>query len=84
MADRTDKAERSDKVAGGGSAVEPTIHQALCRDEDGNRYNVIGYRPYPFIGITDYALEDGAAVRCIDENHFEIESTGRRITRSDE
>jgi hypothetical protein len=61
------------------SAIQP----AVFRDEDGNRYTVIAYRPYPFLGITDYALDDGTAVKCIDERNFEIEPTGRRITRSD-
>jgi hypothetical protein len=57
------------------------IYREPCQDEDGNRYTVIVYRTHPDLSITDYALEDGTPVRFIDDCLFEIESTGRTLTR---
>lgn len=57
------------------------IYRELCQDEDGNRYIVIVYRPFPHLSVTEYALEDGTSVRFVDDCLFEIESTGRMLTR---
>lgn len=55
MNDQTDKTEGSDR--GEESESNQAIKSVIFRDEGGNRYTVIAYRPYPFLGITDYALE---------------------------
>ena len=57
------------------------IYREICQDEDGKRYPVIVYRPFPHLRVTEYALEDGTPVRFIDDCLFEIESTGRTLTR---
>lgn len=57
------------------------IYRKLCQDEDGNPYTVIVYRPFPHLSITDYALADGTPVRFVDDCLFEVESTGRTLTR---
>lgn len=61
--------------------VRRELYRELCEDEDGNRYTVIVYRPFPHLSVTDYALEDGTPVRFIDDCLFEVESTGRTLTR---
>jgi len=60
------------------------LYREACQDEDGNRYTVVVYRPFPHLSITDYALEDGTPVRFIDDCLFEIESTGRVLTRCEQ
>ncbi|MCV9937702.1 hypothetical protein OIU35_15210 [Boseaceae bacterium BT-24-1] len=70
----------SDKVAVQAPAPREMYREA-CQDEDGNRYTVIVYRPFPRINLTRYALEDGTPVRFIDDCLFEIESTGQTLSR---
>lgn len=57
------------------------LYREPCQDEDGNRYSVVVYRPFPHLSITEYALEDGTPVRFVDDCLFEIEPTGRTLTR---
>lgn len=57
------------------------IYREICQDDEGNRYVVIVYRPFPHLSVTEYALEDGTPVRFIDDCLFEIEPTGRTLTR---
>lgn len=80
MRSQPKRAEVSDAVA---TALpnRREIYRELCQDEDGNRYAVIVYRPFPHLSVTEYALEDGTPVRFIDDCLFEIESTGRTLTR---
>lgn len=61
--------------------VRSELYRELCQDEDGTRYTVIVDRPYPDLSITDYQLEDGTPVRFVDDCLFEIETTGRTLTR---
>jgi len=63
------------------SPYKRELYRELCRDEEGRRYTVIVYRPFPGLVITDYELEDGTPVRFIDDCLFEIETTGRTLTR---
>lgn len=53
----------------------------MCGDDDGNRYTVIVWRPYPHRRRTSYALDTGALVNYIDDSRFEIDKTGVIITR---
>ena len=62
-------------------AIRRELYRELCEDEDDNLYTVIVYRPFPEINVTRYELEDGTPVRFIDDCLFEIESTGRTLTR---
>lgn len=57
------------------------LYRELCQDNDGNRYTVIVYRTFPHLTVTDYELEDGTPVRFVDDCLFEIESTGRTLSR---
>jgi len=76
MPTRSKRSGLSDKVAGPRSP-----NRELCQDEDGNRYTVLVYRTFPNLSITYYTLVDGTPVRFIDDCLFEIESTGRALTR---
>jgi len=71
----------TDKVAGNLPSSRHELYRELCQDEDGNRFTVVVYRPFPHLSITEYALEDGTPVRFIDDCLFEIESSGRILTR---
>lgn len=71
----------SDKVVSRPAPIRRELYRENCQDEDDNRYTVIVYRPFPDINVTRYELEDGTPVRFIDDCLFEIESTGRTITR---
>ncbi|SEM20329.1 hypothetical protein SAMN04515666_108154 [Bosea lupini] len=71
----------TDKVAGNPSSARHELYRELCQDEDGNRYTVVVYRPLLQLSVTEYALEDGTPVRFIDDCLFEIEATGRTLTR---
>jgi hypothetical protein len=57
------------------------LYREPCQDEDGNPYSVVVYRPFPHLSTTEYALEDGTPVRLVDDCLFEIEPTGRTLTR---
>ncbi|WP_156412234.1 hypothetical protein [Bosea sp. Root483D1] len=57
------------------------LYREPCQDEEGNRYTVIVYRPFPKLAVTKYELEDGTPVRFIDDCLFEIESTRLTLTR---
>jgi hypothetical protein len=57
------------------------LYRELCQDEEGNRYTVIVIRPHPDLSVTEYELEDGTQVRFVDDCLFEIEPTGRTLTR---
>lgn len=70
-----------DKVAASPAAIRRELYRELCQDEDGGRYIVIVYRPFPDLNVTRYELEDGTPVRFIDDCLFEIESSGRTLTR---
>lgn len=63
------------------SPYKRELYRELCRDEEGRRYTVIAYRPFPGLAITDYELDDGTPVRFVDDCLFEIEPTGRTLTR---
>lgn len=65
----------------GRAPIRRELYRELCQDDDGNRYCVIVYRPFPDLNVTHYELEDGTPVRFIDDCLFEIESTGRTLTR---
>ncbi|RXT55339.1 hypothetical protein B6S44_09480 [Bosea sp. Tri-44] len=71
----------SDKIAAHLNPGNLELYRELCQDEDGNRYTVIVYRPFPDLNVTRYELEDGSPVRFIDDCLFEIESTGRTLAR---
>jgi len=43
--------------------------------------SLVVYRPFADLNVTRYELEDGTPVRFIDDCLFEIESTGRTLTR---
>jgi hypothetical protein len=58
------------------SPYKRELYRELCRDEEGRRYTVIAYRPFPGLVITDYELEDGTPVRFL-----EVEPTGPTLTR---
>ncbi len=61
---------------------DPTeLRREPCEDEDGNRYTVIVWRPYPELEVTEYTLEDGSPVSFVDDCLFEIERTGVFVTR---
>ncbi len=49
------------------SAVRRDLYRERCKDEDGNRYNVIVWRDYPGTSLTSYTLEDGTPVHGEDE-----------------
>lgn len=74
------RSRSSDKIASALPA-QRELYRELCQDEDGNRYTVVVYRPFPKLNVTRYELEDGTPVRFIDDCLFEIESTGRMLTR---
>ncbi|MBA4220909.1 MAG: hypothetical protein C0458_09305 [Methylobacterium sp.] len=57
------------------------VYREPCQDEDGNRYSVPVYCPFPHRSVTEDALEDGSPVRFIDNCLFDIESSGRTLTR---
>ncbi|MGX1787054.1 hypothetical protein ACWIGM_09970 [Bosea sp. NPDC055332] len=57
------------------------LYRELCQDDEGNRYTVVVYRRFAHLSLTDYALEDGTPVRFIDDCLFEIEPTGKPLTR---
>lgn len=71
----------NDKVVARPAQTRRELYRELCQDEDGNRYTVVVYRPFPELNVTRYELEDGTQVRFIDDCLFEIESTGRMLTR---
>lgn len=75
------RAELGDSIARALPSVPRELYREACKDEDGNPYTVIVYRPFPHLSVTDYALEDGTPVRFIDDCLFEIESTGLTLTR---
>lgn len=70
-----------DKVSSEPPPPRHELYREACEDEDGNRYTVIVYRPHPDLNITHYELEDGTPVRFVDDCLFEIETTGRTLTR---
>lgn len=70
-----------DKDVGTAASVLHAFYRELCQDEDGNRYSVVVFRTHPGFNITDYELEDETPVRFIDDCLFEIESTGKELTR---
>jgi hypothetical protein len=57
------------------------LYRELCQDEDGHRHTVLVYRTFSDLSITHYTLVDGTPVRFIDDCPFEIEATGRTLTR---
>lgn len=65
------------------SAAKRELYRERCKDEDGNRYNVIVWRDYPGTSLTSYTLEDGTPVHYEDECYFLIEPTRRLLTRCD-
>jgi len=71
----------NDKVVARPAQTRRELYRELCQDEDGNRYTVVVYRPFPRLSITEYALEDGTPVRFVDDCLFEIGSTERTLTR---
>ncbi|RXT43097.1 hypothetical protein B6S44_28965 [Bosea sp. Tri-44] len=71
------------KIPSGASSACRELYREYCQDEGGTEYTVIVYRPFPNLSITDYELEDGTPVRFIDDCVFEIETTGRTLTRCD-
>ncbi|KRE11637.1 hypothetical protein ASE66_24235 [Bosea sp. Root483D1] len=71
----------SDRAAARPASIRRELYRELCQDEDGNRYTVIVYRPVPDLNVTRYELEDGTPVRFVDDCLFEMESTGRTLTR---
>ncbi len=71
----------NDKVVARPAQTRRELYRELCQDEDGNRYTVMVYRPHADLSITNYELEDGTPVRFVDDCLFEIESTGRTLTR---
>lgn len=71
----------SDKVVARPTPIRRELYRELCQDEDGNRYTVVVYRPFPKLNVTRYELEDGTPVRFLDDCLFEIESTGRTVAR---
>ncbi|RXT43090.1 hypothetical protein B6S44_28930 [Bosea sp. Tri-44] len=71
----------SDKVVGSPAYDRKELYQELCQDEDGNRYTVVVYRPFPNLNVTRYELEDGSRVEFVDDCLFEIEATGKQLTR---
>ncbi|WP_126116411.1 MULTISPECIES: hypothetical protein [unclassified Bosea (in: a-proteobacteria)] len=71
----------SDKIAAHLNPAHLELYREICHDEDGKRYAVIVYRPFPDVNVTRYELEDGTPVRFIADCLFEIESTGRTLTR---
>jgi hypothetical protein len=70
-----------DKVSSEPPPPRHELYREACEDEDGNRYTVIVYRTHPGLCVTDYELEDGTPVRFVDDCLFEIETTGRTLTR---
>lgn len=75
------RSELSDKVAARPASIRHALYREFCQDEDGNRHTVIVYRPFPELNVTRYELEDGTPVRFIDDCLFEIEGTGKQLTR---
>jgi len=71
----------SDTVVARPAQTRRELYRERCQDEDGNCYTVVVYRPFPQLSVTEYALEDGTLVRFVDDCLFEIESTGRVLTR---
>lgn len=71
----------NDKVAAHLNPAHLKLYREFCQDEDGNRYTVVVYRPFPDLNVTRYELEDGTPVRFIDDCLFEIEATGKQLTR---
>jgi hypothetical protein len=69
----------SDKIVAAHHPRE--LYREHCQDEDGNRYTVVVSRPYPDLSITHYELDDGTPVLFVDDCLFEIESTGKQLTR---
>jgi hypothetical protein len=63
------------------SPLRRELYREPCQDKDGNPYTVIVYRPFPHLSIARYELEDGRPVRFIGHCLFEIESTGRLLSR---
>jgi hypothetical protein len=62
--------------------LEPhELYREECEDDDGNRYTVIVWRPFPGLSLTDYTLDDGTPVKFVDNRHFEIGTTGTLISR---
>ncbi|MGO4736529.1 hypothetical protein AB4099_08300 [Bosea sp. 2KB_26] len=57
------------------------LTRQICRDDDGNHYTVIAWRPYPHRRSTSYTLDTGALVNYVDDHRFEIDRTGTIITR---
>lgn len=57
------------------------LYRELCQDEDGTPYTVLVFRTFKDLRITHYTHEDGSPVRFVDNCLFEIESTGRTLTR---
>lgn len=71
----------NDKVVARPAQTRRELYRELCQDEDGNRYTVMVYRSHADLSITNYELEDGTPVRFVDDCLFEIEPTGRTLTR---
>lgn len=81
MRTQHERAELGDIVASSPPLIPRELYREACQDADGNLYTVIVYRPFPHLSVTDYALEDGTPVRFVDDCLFEIETTGKQLTR---
>lgn len=73
--------ERASETVASALPSRREVYREPCQDEDGNRYSAPVYRPFPHRSVTEYALEDRSTVRFIDDGLFDIESSGRTLTR---
>jgi hypothetical protein len=82
MRSRIISAERRQLIYAAGLVRQPReLYREACEDDDGNRYTVVVWQPYPGLSLTDYTLEDGTPVKFIDGCQFEIASSGTTIYR---
>lgn len=76
------RAERRPLVRSGRLVRKPReLYREACEDDEGNRYSVIVWRPYPGLSQTDYTLDNGTPVKYVDGRQFEIVTTGTLISR---
>lgn len=57
------------------------IAREACEDAAGNRYVVIVWQAHPSLFRIRYCLDDGRAVKLVDDRVFEIADTGTFLTR---
>lgn len=69
----------------GSGPVDQYSGRILVEDASGARFYVHEYRGRrTFLRMKRYVLDTGEAVRAVDDNTFEIATTGERLTRAEE